>query len=108
MNNEKKKPIKSFHDLEVYQNSYDASLKVIGNIIPKLPTEEKDDLKPQMRRASKAIPRLIAEGYGKRHQSKGFQKYLDDWILDDSNELIDIIKQAPHTNLWVTIRTIQR
>ena len=87
MINEPKKPIKSFHDLEVYRNSYEASIKVIKKIIGKLPETEKDDLKSQMRRASKAIPRLIAEGYGKRHQSRGFQKYLDD-ANGESNEMI--------------------
>jgi len=47
-------------------------------IIPKLPRTEEYDLKDQMRRASKAVPRLIAEGYAKRQQKAGFQKYLDD------------------------------
>jgi four helix bundle protein len=87
MDDKKKKPIKSFHDLEVYQNSYNASIKVMKNIINNLPVTEKDDLNSQMRRACKAIPRLIAEGYGKRHQSRGFQKYLDD-ANGESNEMI--------------------
>ena len=41
----------------------------------------------QLRRAAKAIPRLIAEGYSKKHQAKGFQKYLDD-AMAESNEMI--------------------
>lgn len=55
--------------------------------MPKLPKEEQDDLADQLRRASKAIPRLIAEGYSKKHQKKGFHKYLDD-ALTESNEMI--------------------
>ena len=35
----------------------------------------------------KAIPRLIAEGYAKKHQIKGFQKYIDD-AMAESNETI--------------------
>ena len=87
MENDERKPIKSFHDLEVYQNSYNASLDVMKKIVPKLPEIEKNDLKSQISRSCKAIPRLIAEGYGKRHQKRGFQKYLDD-SLSESNEMI--------------------
>jgi four helix bundle protein len=82
-----KNPIKNFFDLEVYQDSYQASLDIIKKIIPNLPNDEKEDLVSQMRRSCKAVPRLIAEGYGKRHQKKGFQKYLDD-SLGESNEMI--------------------
>jgi len=84
---EVKKKIRSFHDLDVYQNSYTAMLKVFKDILPKLPPEEKFDLRDQLQRSSKAIPRLIAEGHSKRHQKKGFQKYLDD-AMAESNETI--------------------
>ena len=80
-------PIQSFTDLEVYQNSYTASIEVITKIVPKLPKEEQYDLANQMRRSAKAVPRLIAEGYSKKHQNKGFQKYLDD-AMAESNEMI--------------------
>ena len=56
-------------------------------IIPKLPDIERNDLRIQMSRSCKAIPRLIAEGYAKKHQKKGFQKYLDD-ANGESNEMI--------------------
>jgi len=71
-----KQIIKSFKDLEVYQNSYQASLLIALKILPKLPKEEQGDLKSQLSRSSKAIPRLIAEGYAKKHQKLAFQKYL--------------------------------
>ncbi len=82
-----KKSIKSFKDLEVYQNSYKACIKVMNQIIPKLPESEKFDLKYQLSESVKAIPRLIAEGYAKRHQKHGFQKYLDD-AMAECNETI--------------------
>ena len=47
----------------------------------------------QMRRSAKAIPRLIAEGYSKKHQKKGFQKYLDD-AMAESNEMIVSLSHA--------------
>lgn len=77
--------IRSFKDLEVYQTAYSASLEVLKKIVPLLPQEEKFDLGEQLRRSAKAVPRLIAEGYAKRHQKKGFQKYLDD-AIQESNE----------------------
>jgi len=82
-----KKRITSFRDLEVYQNTYNVCIKVMTEILPKLPESEKYDLKDQLSRSSKAIPRLIAEGYAKRHQKLGFQKYLDD-AMAECNETI--------------------
>ncbi len=54
-------------------------------IIPRLPNNEKYDLKDQISRSCKAIPRLIAEGFAKKHQKAGFQKYLDD-AMAETNE----------------------
>jgi hypothetical protein len=51
--------ITSFRDLEVYQNTYKACVEVMTKIIPELPEFEKNDLKSQLRRSVKAIPRLI-------------------------------------------------
>jgi four helix bundle protein len=93
MKNNTKKPIRSFDDLDVYQNSYNASKEVMNKIISRLPKEEKEDLCSQLRRSCKAIPRLIAEGYAKRHQKKGFQKYIDD-ALGESNEMIVSLRQC--------------
>lgn len=90
---EEKKRIASFKDLEVYRNSYAAMLIVMKEIIPKLPDSEKYDLKDQLSRACKAIPRLIAEGYAKRHQKAGFQKYIDD-AMSECNEMIVSLSQC--------------
>jgi len=81
-NEDKKTPIRSFHDLEVYQVSYRAAILTCQKIVLNLPTEEKFDLSDQLRRSSKAVPRLISEGYAKRHQKRGFQKYLDDALAE--------------------------
>ena len=83
--NGNRKPIASYKDLEVYRSAYSASIRVIKEILPKLPASEKFDLVDQLRRSTKAIPRLIAEGYAKRHQKLGFQKYLV-YALAESNE----------------------
>ncbi len=39
--------IESFHDLEVYNNSDADCLKVIKDVLPKLPPEEKYDFRDQ-------------------------------------------------------------
>jgi len=93
MDTTSKKTIKSFRDLEVYQNTYEAMLLVMREVVPKLPESEKYDLKDQLSRSCKAIPRLIAEGYGKRHQRAGFQKYLDD-AMGECNETIVSLEQC--------------
>jgi hypothetical protein len=40
-----KKKIKSFQDLDVYQNIYKAMIAVFKHILPNLPKEEEYDLK---------------------------------------------------------------
>ncbi|MBU4305467.1 MAG: four helix bundle protein [Candidatus Omnitrophica bacterium] len=90
---DERKKITSFRDLDVYQNSYAAMLIVMEEIVPKLPECEKFDLIDQLRRSSKAIPRLIAEGYAKKHQKSGFQKYIDD-AMAESNETIVSLSEA--------------
>jgi four helix bundle protein len=77
-NRKKRKPIKTYQDLEVYQNLYKAMIIVLTKIIQKLPKEEKFDLVDQMRRASKAGPSLLAEGFAKRYQKRQWKKYLTD------------------------------
>lgn len=81
------KTIKTFQDLNVYQNLYKAMLLVLTKIIPSLPKEEKYDLVDQMRRACKAGPALIAEGFAKRYQKKNWEKYIND-AIGESNEMI--------------------
>ena len=51
------------------------------------------DLTDQISRSCKAIPRLIAEGYAKRHQKMGFQKYIDD-AMAECNETIVSLEQC--------------
>ena len=87
MESDKKLPIRSFRDLNVYQDAYKSSIIIANQILPKLPANEKYDLRDQLSRASKAIPRLIAEGFAKKHQRLGFQKYLDD-AMAECNETI--------------------
>ncbi len=81
----KGKKITSYRDLDVYQRVYQTCILVMTKIIPKLPENEKYDLKDQLARSSKAVPRLIVEGFTKKHQKAGFQKYIDD-AMAEANE----------------------
>ena len=90
MNDKARARIKSFRDLEVYQNTYRASVIIATRVLPKLPEYEKYDLCSQLGRSSKAIPRLIAEGFAKKHQRLGFQKYLDDAMAECNETIVSI------------------
>lgn len=57
--------IKSFLDLDVYKESFDLSLEIEA-IVRTFPKHELYLLVDQARRASRAVPALIAEGYAKR------------------------------------------
>ena len=83
----KRKSIKGFRDLEVYQGLYGAAILVMQKIIPKLPEEEKYGLRSQLNRACKSPCALIAEGFAKKHQPRSFKKYLDD-AIGECNEMI--------------------
>jgi four helix bundle protein len=90
---EMRNKITSYRDLDVYQNTYSAAIRVFREVLPKLPGSEKYDLKDQLGRACKAAPRLIAEGYAKKHQKMGFQKYLDD-AMAECNEMVVSLSQC--------------
>jgi hypothetical protein len=36
------------------------------------------------------VPRLIAEGYAKKHQKMGFQKYIDDAMAECNESIVGI------------------
>lgn len=80
------RPIKSYEDLIIYQNAYKVMVIVLKEIVPRLPKEEKFDLADQMRRCSKGIPSLIAEGFARRYQKRNWHKYLEETI-GEMNEM---------------------
>lgn len=88
--------IRSFKDLEVYQEGY--QLAIIANkLCIKLPIYEKNDLSSQLRRASKSVPANIAEGWAKRRFEKEFKKHLDG-AIGSSNEMEVHLNMAKDLN----------
>ena len=82
--------ITSFRDLVVYQKAYKICITLMTEVLVALPESEKYDLKDQLSRSCKAVPRLIAEGYGKKHQKAGFQKYLDDAMAEVNETIVGL------------------
>lgn len=84
--------IRSFLDLDVYEKSFELSVE-IDEIVKQFPRSEQYLLTDQMKRASRAIPALIAEGYGKRETDLVFKKLLRD-AIGEANEMINHIAFA--------------
>lgn len=84
--------ITSFRKLEVYKESLELAIE-IDKLLRTFPKHEKFLLVDQMRRASRAIAPLIAEGYAKRSSIKTFQKFLRDCI-GEANEMISHLEIA--------------
>lgn len=90
--------IRSFRDLEVYQESYELMI-IVHRELNKFPIYEKHDLSPQIRRASKSIPANIAEGWAKRNHEKEFKRHLDS-ALGSANEMEVHIETAKDLSYW--------
>ena len=84
--------IKSYKDLEVYQEGYRLSIevyKLTAHISP-----EAYELVKQIKRACISIPLNIAEGYGKRESKAEFKRFLR-MALGSVNEievLVEMLK----------------
>ena len=73
---ERRKPIATVEDLDVFQRAYDISLAVHRASLHFPPIEQRA-LADQVRRASKSICGNIAEGFGKQRRSGAeFKRYL--------------------------------
>ena len=74
--NERRGPVQSFEDLDVFQKAYRMALEVHRKSLT-FPRIEQRVLGDQVRRASKSICANIAEGFGKQRNSKAeFKRFL--------------------------------
>lgn len=90
--------IKSFRDLEVYQEAYELML-LVHKALKNLPVYERNELASQMRRASKSCPANIAEGWAKRRFEKEFKRHLD-VTIGSANEMEVHIETAKDLSYW--------
>jgi four helix bundle protein len=78
--------IRGYEDLEVYRRGMELLVPVHARVLS-FPDYERFELASQLRRASKAIPANVAEGYGKKSSSKEFKAYLNH-ALGSANEVM--------------------
>lgn len=86
--------IRSFLDLEVYKEAFQLLLE-IEELLKSYPASEKFLLIDQIKRAARAIPALIAEGYARRESIRDFQKYLRECV-GEANEMMHHIMLSKH------------
>ena len=88
--------IKSYKDLEVYQESYRLAIETY-QLVNRLPAEAHELVK-QLKRASMSVPLNIAEGYGKRESVAEFKRYLR-MAVGSANEievLLEMLKDLKY------------
>jgi four helix bundle protein len=84
MEEERRRTVVSFEDLEVFQRAYRLSLEVHRKSLD-MPKIEQQALGDQVRRASKSICSNLAEGYGRQKQSKAeFKRFV--WMAVGSSD----------------------
>ncbi len=82
-------PIRTYRDLDVFQESYKAALEV-SRICKKFPQNEQFELARQLRRSARSIPANIVEGWAKRSSAAEFKRYL-----------VTAIGSCHETQLWL-------
>ena len=82
--------IKTYEDLEVYQEGYRLVLEIY-KLVTKFPEEERYGLTGQLKRA--ALPLYIAEGYGRKAREAEFKHFLRN-SLGSANEVVVLLKLA--------------
>ena len=86
---ERRKDIKHFRDLEVYEKAFKAAMRIYV-ITKSFPADEKYSLVDQIRRSSRAVCSNLAEAWRKR-------KY----IAVFKNKLTDSMQEASETQCWL-------
>ena len=86
---ERKRHLKHFRDLEVYQRAFKAAMKIY-EITKTFPSEERYSLVDQIRRASRSVCSNLAEGWRKRRYPAVFK-----------NKVTDAMMEASETQCWL-------
>jgi four helix bundle protein len=62
---------KGLESLQLWQRAIEFAEKILKEILPLMPSEEKWSLTHQIRRSAQSIPANIAEGYGRYYYQEG-------------------------------------
>ena len=69
--------LQSYRDLDFYRDAYQLALEVHRFSLTLPACEQVGGLATQMQRASKRIPAVIAEGWGRKEHPKEFKHFLN-------------------------------
>lgn len=86
---ERKKDIRHFRDLEVYQIAFERAMQIF-KMTKGFPKEENLSIISQIRRSSRSVCSNLAEGWRKRRYKKVFM-----------NKLTDSQQEASETQTWL-------
>ncbi len=86
---ERKRDLKHFRDLEVYQRAFKVAMRIF-EISKAFPVEERYSLVDQIRRSSRAVCSNLAEAWRKRKYIAVFE-----------NKLTDSMQEASETQSWL-------
>lgn len=86
---ERKKDLRHFRDLEVYQRGFAAAMRIF-EITKSFPTEEKYSMVDQIRRSSRSVCSNLAEAWRKRKYKAVF-----------ANKVTDAMQEASETQNWL-------
>ena len=86
---ERKRDIKHFRDLEVYQRAFKAAMRIF-EITKSFPAEEKYSMTDQIRRSSRSVCSNLAEAWRKR-------KYKAVFV----NKVTDAMQEASESETWL-------
>ncbi|MBA4311621.1 MAG: hypothetical protein C0417_03220 [Chlorobiaceae bacterium] len=86
---ERKKDLKHFRDLEVYQLAFKLAMNIF-QITKNFPAEERYSLVDQIRRSSRSVCANLAEAWRKRKYVAVFK-----------NKLTDSMQEASETQCWL-------
>jgi len=86
---DRKKDIRHFRDLEVYQRAFKAAIEIF-EITKDFPGEERFSMVDQIRRSSRSVCANLAEGWRKRKYEPVFR-----------NKMTDSMQEASETQCWL-------
>ncbi|HCO94493.1 MAG TPA: four helix bundle protein [Phycisphaerales bacterium] len=89
MAEQRKRDIRHFRDLEVYQRAFSAAMEIF-QITKGFPGEERFSIVDQVRRSSRSVCSNLAEGWRKRMYEPVFR-----------NKMTDSMQEASETQCWL-------
>jgi len=86
---ERKRDIRHFRDLEVYERAFKAAMEIF-EVTKEFPSDEKYSMVDQVRGSSRSVCANLAEGWRKRRYSAVFK-----------NKITDSMQEASETQCWL-------